>query len=296
MSAGRGRPMGRVPSGPGTAMARFLLEAVPKTGLTNSEIAERLGYSRQNIVSMWKAGRTKVTLDRVFALSDLLGVDKSYVLALWIDQYVSEWSGVDSFPEIVSVLQRIVTPEEMALIQSVRAARKGGVASLSPEERDAVASLLSSSSATSSGPYKPIETVVHPFSGDDRRRFARRGGTSDAVRTALPSDDGERLREAQLAVRISESVFWATSEAALQKRVTTQVFVLDVLSAQIDGGTRPEWAPSMRTFPLRSLGVRTSQDLRYALKLAALDARMKVADYVEATLAQAVQSTKDRAA
>ena len=191
----RGAPMKSRPSGPGSAMANFLIEELPNTDLTNLEIAEELGYARPNIVSMWKAGKTKFTIDHIFALAKLVNVDPSYILALYIDQYVSEWSQVDRFADIIEMVGRMVSEEEVEIIETIREARKGNIMPMTPEQKAGVAKLFEVGPEHAPGPYKPLDTLKHldPSSGD-RNRFARRGHHRD-----LTISDIEEIEQAMKA-------------------------------------------------------------------------------------------------
>jgi plasmid maintenance system antidote protein VapI len=189
--------MNERPSGPGSAMANFLIEELPTLDMTNQEIADRLGYARPNIVSMWKAGKTKVTIDHVFALAEMVGVDPSYILALFIDQYVSEWSGVDRFNDIVSMMQRLVTPDEMELIQIVREARRFNSMPLTDEQRKALKGLFEVEITTPEGPYRPVETKDGVPRIGDRRRFARRGHARDLTVSEIEELEARRASESE---------------------------------------------------------------------------------------------------
>lgn len=166
------------PTGPGSAMAQFLIDHLP-ADKTYNEIATDLGYARPNIVSMWKAGKTKFTLDNVMALADLTKVDPGYVLALYVDQYVKQNSEVDRFDEIVEIFTRLTTSEEWEAIAIIREARRGNSMPLTAEQRDGLKALFATPITTPEGPYKALTTAEDLLNGEggDRRKFARRGYT-----------------------------------------------------------------------------------------------------------------------
>ena len=102
MSGGKvGRPQkdDKIKTGDGYRLANFLNAEINNlTDMTNEELAEHFGYSRPNIISMWKTGRTKVPLDKVVPMAELLGMDLIELLLFWFDQYVDR-EGVDKIED-----------------------------------------------------------------------------------------------------------------------------------------------------------------------------------------------------
>lgn len=198
---GRGRPLDANPTGPGTALAQFLIERTPELKLTNEEIARALGYARANVVSMWKAGKTKFTWDNLFEAAKLFRISPDYLLALTIDQYVSQPTGVDRFADIVDMIDRMVTPEEMEVVQLMRQARRYNVMPATEEQKKAVLELFKAPAGTSEGYYKPLESAKHVEEGD-RRRFARRGFHRDLT---IEEAEEERAKVARARAEIEAS-------------------------------------------------------------------------------------------
>ena len=56
-----------------------LYEARKRSGMTQSDLAEKLGVSRQ-AVSRWEMGTAKPEFENLIAISDLLGVSTDYLL------------------------------------------------------------------------------------------------------------------------------------------------------------------------------------------------------------------------
>lgn len=176
--SGGGRPLSKRPNGPGTALANFLIDRLPATGLTNEGISEKLGYRRPNIVSMWKTAKTKVTLDAIWPLAELLDVDQAYMLALYFEQYTGDnGGGVNRFEEIVAMMGRVTTPDEWEIIQTVRAARNFHSVPLQATQKAALEALFRSEHEFGVGPLKEIEMKFASYG--DRRAFARRGQGRD---------------------------------------------------------------------------------------------------------------------
>jgi transcriptional regulator with XRE-family HTH domain len=67
--------------------AKKLTRAIDESGLTQREIAERSGFKRANIISMMKSGETRVPLNRIPALSAVLGMDERDFLIIAIEEY-----------------------------------------------------------------------------------------------------------------------------------------------------------------------------------------------------------------
>lgn len=202
--SGAGRPMDARPSGPGTALSNFLIDHLGELDLTNQEIADKLGYARPNIISMWKAGRTKFTIDNVFPVAELLGVDPAFMLALYFDQYVSDnMGGIDHFPTLLKMVNHICTDDEWQIIEAVRKARKGNSMKITKEQRDSLKTLFAVPAGTLPGPYQPIGSLDHMGEKDagDRRRFARRGHGRDMSITEIEEAASVRAAEETKAAK-----------------------------------------------------------------------------------------------
>ena len=112
-----GRPQKTIKTGETFALAEWFNKNVDHlTELTNEELAAKLGYTRPNIISMWRTGRTKIPLDRLAPLCDALNVDLAYLLPLWIEQY----GGAEANARVLKVLRNTVSESEMALVETAR--------------------------------------------------------------------------------------------------------------------------------------------------------------------------------
>lgn len=67
--------------------AQMLATAIDDSGLTQREIADRVGFKNPNVLSMIKQGLTRVPLDRIPALAQTLGLDQATFLLLAIEEY-----------------------------------------------------------------------------------------------------------------------------------------------------------------------------------------------------------------
>lgn len=73
-------------------MAQFLDRQIDSLSgvVTQSEIANALGYPSANIISMFKKGQTKVPLEKIPDLAKVLRVDPAFLMRLGLDQYWPE--------------------------------------------------------------------------------------------------------------------------------------------------------------------------------------------------------------
>jgi hypothetical protein len=189
---GAGRPLSSRPTGPGTAFANFLIDFLPHTKMTNEEISSKLGYSRPNIVSMWKTAKTKVTLDAVWRLAELMHVDPAYMLTLYFEQYVGTMDGgTDHFADLVKMMARVTTPEEWEIIRTVREVRKYNSLPLKGDQKSALKKLFAVMGVKEEGPLREIE-LTFAKSGD-RRTFSRRGQARDMSITEIEEAASKKL-------------------------------------------------------------------------------------------------------
>ncbi len=97
--------------------AQFLAEAITASGKTQREIAERTGFENPNIISMMKAGETKVPVERIPALAVACKADPKEFLRVAMREY---------HPEMWEVLYIIFDPpfskQEIELIDLFRSA------------------------------------------------------------------------------------------------------------------------------------------------------------------------------
>lgn len=107
MSTSAGRPPSTPPrTGAGYRISEWLANNMDRRlKISQTELAQRLGYKRPTMVSMMKTGKTRVPLEAVEPLAEALDVDPSFLLILAVEQY---------FPGREDALRRIfgrVVPE-----------------------------------------------------------------------------------------------------------------------------------------------------------------------------------------
>lgn len=66
---------------------QYFSDLVDNSPLTQREIASELGYANPNIITMFKQGLTKVPVERVPKLAEILGADPKYALRVALADY-----------------------------------------------------------------------------------------------------------------------------------------------------------------------------------------------------------------
>lgn len=70
--------------------AQMLERAIEFSGKTQREIAEEVGYTKPNVLSMMKKGITKIPIDKAPALARACGVDEKMFLRHIMYEYMPE--------------------------------------------------------------------------------------------------------------------------------------------------------------------------------------------------------------
>ena len=89
-----------------------LIESSP---LTQRQIADKLGYARSNIITMFKQGQTLVPIRQIPALARALEVDPAWLLRLALRSYQPET--LDTIEETMGIA---VTRREAEIIRELR--------------------------------------------------------------------------------------------------------------------------------------------------------------------------------
>src|SRR4051794_1657565 len=103
-------PKDRLPT-----VAEYLEKAIKLSGKTHKQLAEEIGYSNTNIITMLKQGQTKVPVKRVPAFAKALGVDPQHLLDVVMSEYYPEaWSMIKA-----AMLKSPVTADELTILNRV---------------------------------------------------------------------------------------------------------------------------------------------------------------------------------
>lgn len=133
--------------GPGYSLAEFLNDNWgTRVSITHEELAARMGYTSPNVASLWKTGKSRVPLERLPALADLLKVDLAALLPLWMEQYAPDTSrrGVTNatYEAIKGVFDRMPNKAEVPALAALRAGMRGRTAPFSKDELEAITRLV----------------------------------------------------------------------------------------------------------------------------------------------------------
>lgn len=71
-----------------TTVAEHLVKALEFSGRTQREIAEEIGYQKSNIISMMRAGQTKVPIEKIPPMAKALGVDPVLFVRIALQEYL----------------------------------------------------------------------------------------------------------------------------------------------------------------------------------------------------------------
>ena len=117
--------------------AEMLAKAIDESGLTQSDIADRVGLKHSNILTMIKQGITRVPIDRIPALAQTLGIDQATLLLTAIKEYHR-----GAFDLLCDTLGLPFTKAEMELVVMFRMATMSDEIELDGSFRKALEGLL----------------------------------------------------------------------------------------------------------------------------------------------------------
>ncbi|WKZ86244.1 helix-turn-helix transcriptional regulator [Ralstonia pickettii] len=101
-------------------VADYVSHMLALSGKTQKELADELGFSTPNMVSMIKNGRAKVPIQKTGQMAKALNVDPIYFLQLVLREYQPEtWDAIED----VFANQPILTANEVEIIETLRAAK-----------------------------------------------------------------------------------------------------------------------------------------------------------------------------
>jgi hypothetical protein len=111
-------------------IAKFLTRRIDELASRKNqrEIAFEIGYTKPNLISMFKRGEMKVPLDKIPALAASLETDPGYMFRLALEQYWPDLADV-----IAKIFGNVVSDNEMAIVKEIRKITKDGDPHLSKE-------------------------------------------------------------------------------------------------------------------------------------------------------------------
>jgi len=101
-------------------VAQYLAFQLEATNKTQREIADEVGYSKPNIITMFKQGLTKVPIPSAPKLARAIGVDPAYFLRMCLNEYM---------PELLETIEKelggFCTKNETEILKIIRDVTKG---------------------------------------------------------------------------------------------------------------------------------------------------------------------------
>lgn len=113
----------------GQRFHEYLAALMEASDLTQIEIARELGYTQQNLISMFKRGVSKVPVDKMPRFAQILGVDPAHFTRIALREYYP-----DFYASLEQVFGPAVTKNEFEVIKCLRRVSRNMDPSL-PDEK-----------------------------------------------------------------------------------------------------------------------------------------------------------------
>jgi hypothetical protein len=97
-------------------VAEFLTYHIEQCGKTQREIALAMGYTKQNIITMFKQGLTRLPLDKIGIAAEVLGINPGVLFYKVMNEYMPET--LSSLKPIMQGLE--LSNDELELINFYR--------------------------------------------------------------------------------------------------------------------------------------------------------------------------------
>jgi hypothetical protein len=112
------RPQKSARTGPTYQLAEFLDHHWDeKVGRTNNDVVLELGLRAANMVSMWRTGKARVSLERLADIARLMKVDIALLLPMWLEQ---SWGDRPDGGDMHALFDRFATAREGELLAALR--------------------------------------------------------------------------------------------------------------------------------------------------------------------------------
>jgi hypothetical protein len=116
-------------------VAQYLAFQLDSSKKTQREIANSIGYTNANVITMFKQGLTKIPIHVAPKLAAAIGIDPGHFLRMCMNEYMPEL-----LPEIEAHIGGLCTKNEMAMIKAIRTVTKDADPAMDKEqEKDLVA-------------------------------------------------------------------------------------------------------------------------------------------------------------
>lgn len=121
-------------------VAQYLTAQIQISGLKQKDIADALGYTKPNIITMFKQGLTKLPIEKVGALAKVLGVDPVYLLRIVMNDYMP-----GTYNALISIFgQEPITENEREIIATIRLMSGGSNPELNDNARQKLSEFVQS--------------------------------------------------------------------------------------------------------------------------------------------------------
>jgi hypothetical protein len=106
----------KLKSPPLPKVAEYLNAQIHLSGLKQKDISTALGYTKPNIITMFKQGLTKLPIEKVGPLARALGLDPIYLLRITMNDYMP-----DTYAAVIKMFgQEPATEHEQDIIAAIR--------------------------------------------------------------------------------------------------------------------------------------------------------------------------------
>lgn len=97
------------------------IQIVSTVGVRQKDIAAAMGYSKPNIITMFKQGLTKIPIEKVGPLAKVLGIDPIHLLKITMNDYMP-----DTYTAVLQMFgQEPLTEHEQEIVAAIRALSGG---------------------------------------------------------------------------------------------------------------------------------------------------------------------------
>lgn len=116
----------------------FLSDKIDQSGIKQSDMAEELNFDRPNIISMFKAGKTRVPLRCIPQMAKILNLDPKMMLRRAMLEYAPE-----TLRAVEQVFGGAITKNEQGILDEIRRLSQGADPAISSiTHREAVAEFV----------------------------------------------------------------------------------------------------------------------------------------------------------
>lgn len=128
-------------------VAEYITAKIDLCGKSQMEIAREAGFSKPNIITMIKQGKTKLPMAKIGVVAKAMGVDPLFMFQLCMNEYDPEtWAAISEY----ILKQPFVTANEMEIIELVRSSKVPNPKVRTIEEKQQIVSASRPPSGTAS--------------------------------------------------------------------------------------------------------------------------------------------------